>query len=105
MTPRSNPPRKGEGYIYYDSCCYSVVLVDQSAEPGNTDYLTVGTVRGQLGVRGLEGQPTMRALLVVVSHVLPEDSLKVAFAEDKDVVQRLMPDGLHETLGKGICLG
>jgi len=47
----------------------------------------------------------MRALLVVVADVLPEDSLKVAFAEDQDVVQALPPDGPHEALGKGICLG
>ena len=47
----------------------------------------------------------MRALLVVVSYVLSQDSLKVAFAEDEDVVYTLMPDGLHEALGKGICLG
>ena len=33
-----------EGYIYSDSRCYSVIFVDQSAESGNPDYLTVAAV-------------------------------------------------------------
>jgi hypothetical protein len=47
----------------------------------------------------------MRARLVVVSDVLPEDSLKVAFAEDQDVVQALPSYGLHKTLDIGVSLG
>ena len=30
-----------EGCVYSDSCRNSVVLVDQPAEPGNTDNLTI----------------------------------------------------------------
>ena len=47
----------------------------------------------------------MRSLLVVVADVLPQDLLKVVFAEDEDVVQTLMPDGFHEALGEGVALG
>ena len=47
----------------------------------------------------------MRALLVVVSDLLSQDSLEVPFAEDEYVVQALPPYGPHEALGKGIRLG
>ena len=47
----------------------------------------------------------MRALLVAAADVLPEDSQEMTFAEDEDVVQTLTPDGSHEALGKGVCLG
>jgi hypothetical protein len=40
-----------------------------------------------------------------VPDVLSEDSLKVAFAEDQDVVQTLPPDGSHESLSDGVCRG
>ena len=75
-----------EGYIYSDSCRNPVILVDQSAEPGNAEHLTSGAGQSWFGFRGLKRQPPMRSFLVVVADVLPEDSLKVAFSEDQDVV-------------------
>ena len=63
--------RKPEGHVYSDSYRNSVVLIDQSAELGNANYLTVSAVQGWLGFRGLERQPTMWALLVVMADVLP----------------------------------
>jgi len=47
----------------------------------------------------------MRPLLVVVADVLPEDSQEIAFAEDEDVVQTLLPDGFYEALGEGVRFG
>ena len=40
----------------------------------------------------------MWSLLVVAADVLPQDSLKVVFAEDEDVVQTLPSYGFQETL-------
>ncbi len=45
----------------------------------------------------------MRSLLVVVFDVLPEDSGKVALAQDQDVIQTLSPYGSHETFGDSVC--
>jgi len=47
----------------------------------------------------------MRSFLVVMSDILPEDSFEVAFAEDEDVVQTLLPDGFCEALGEGVVIG
>ena len=62
-------PLLAEGYIYSDSRCYSAILADQSAEPGNMDYRTLSVVQGRPRLRGLKRQPTMRTLLVVVGDV------------------------------------
>ena len=80
-------------------------FVDQPAEPGNTDYPTVATVCVWLWFRGFKTQATMRTFLVVVRDVLSQESFEVAFAEDEDAVQTLPSCGLHETLGKSVCLG
>lgn len=95
----------GEGYIYSDSCRNPVILVDQSAEPGNAEHLTGGAGQGWLGFRGLKRQPPMRSLLVVVADVLPEDSQEMSLAADEDVVRTLAPCGSHESFGDGVCRG
>src|SRR5665811_2086673 len=97
--------RLREGYIYSDSCRNPVILVDQSAEPGNAEHLTGGAGQGWLGFRGLKRQPPMRSLLVVVADVLPEDSQEMSLAADEDVVRTLAPCGSHESFGDGVCRG
>src|SRR5680860_309661 len=96
---------KAEGYIYSDSCRNPVILVDQSAEPGNAEHLTGGAGQGWLGFRGLKRQPPMRSLPVVVADVLPEDSQEMSLAADEDVVRTLAPCGSHESFGDGVCRG
>jgi hypothetical protein len=56
------------------------------------------------GLRPYHAQSMVGALLVVACHVLREHSAKVQFIEDEQVVEALVAQGPHDSLGAGVRL-
>ncbi len=93
-----------EGCVYPDSCCRSVILVNQPAESIDADDYTVTPMPGGSRLGRLERQASVRSFFVVVPQVLSEDPLQVALPEDREVAQALAPHCLHAARGKGARL-
>jgi hypothetical protein len=91
------------------SCCGLVVLVNQAAETvsppdggGDQDSTSVGLVVDNPW--RAKRQASVRSLVVVVPHVLVEDSRKLASTSDQHPVQALLPDRPHPALGERACV-
>src|SRR6266496_3164822 len=91
------------------SCCGLVVLVNQAAETvsppdggGDRDSTSVGLVVDNPW--RAKRQASVRSLVVVVPHVLVEDTLQVASTSDQHPVQALLPDRPHPPLGERACV-
>lgn len=84
-----------EGFVYPDSRCNSVILVNQSTESIDADDHTVSTLDGA-GLRRLERETTVWSFLVVVPEIRFENPLQMSLAEDQEAVQALASHRLHE---------
>jgi hypothetical protein len=73
---------KGEGCVYPDSRCCSVILINQAAESIDAHDCTVTPIPVGSRLRRLERQSTVRSFLVVVPQVLSEDPPQVALPAD-----------------------
>ena len=72
----SSPPRNPEGFVYPDSRCRSLILVDQPAESIDANNHTVSN-SGTSRLCRLKRQATVRSFVAVMPQILPQDRLHV----------------------------
>src|SRR6266568_9563773 len=86
------------------SCCGLVVLVNETAEtvPASDRLAAAVATRAAdppLIARRQKIKASVPSLVVVVPHVLVENTFKVTSTPDQYPVQALLPDGSHPSLG------
>lgn len=101
VTKRS---RYTDGCNYPDSRRFSPVLVDHPAEPVYAMHRALALGRGAAWLGSRQREPAMRALSLVVSHILSEGPLHMTPAEHQEVVQALAPHGLNPAFGERVGL-
>jgi hypothetical protein len=82
-----------------------VILVDQAPKDVSAFHVG-GESRDARGVRGdghCKIDALVRALLVVVAHVLEKDTLRVPAADEQEPIKTLAPHRSHPALGVRIC--
>jgi hypothetical protein len=83
----------------------ALVLVDDAAENVVTEDLAVAGGRGpQAGEWLVELNAAVRPTLVVMADVLDEHGLEMSLRDNEEVVETVLSDGPHESLGKGVRL-
>ena len=99
-----NSFHEGEGFVYPDSRCRAVILMDQPAQSIGADNHAVTAIAGSSRLRRLKREAAVRTFRVVVPHVLSEDPLQMTLPEDQQVIQALPARRLHQALGEGVRL-
>jgi hypothetical protein len=86
------------------SCCGSVVLVHEAAEPVAAVDMAVPREHRRVRLRRMERESAVGALVVVVLDVGAQDVFEVAAANDQEPVRAFVADGADESFRVGVRL-